>query len=283
MRTTIAAAFLLLLASCQSMPPMFTLPGEAAAQRLGPDPATKAWPRVFVASHTEESTLAELAPYCGRHLVFTNAYSEVSCVRDAAVSMIEAKPDAVLVLTSAPQISGVNSSFFVVPFYPGFVPLTTTTTGTATTAYAMRALRARLPFAYAASTAIVMDVLDRGAVTGGLLEGDVLATIDGAPAIPPKDWPTWTFYARMLEHVPGDAVDVTWVRAGVGKMSGKAKLLPPLAPHLKVADSIDVTWMPPVDVTELPDGRVEWWMSGRSWCQDDEGRYKPRKREVVAP
>lgn len=139
----------------------------------------------------------------------------------------------------------------------------------------MRALPARLPLRYTPSNGMVVQILDSAAATG-LLEGDALVSIGGAPAVPPREWPAWPLYERLLDSGPGDELEVEAVRPGTGRVTGKVRLLPPLAPHLSVADSIDVRAMP--YVTEIArDGRLLWTMDTASdWRTDEVFTYRVR-------
>jgi len=262
-------------ASCSTVSESpFSLPAETIAVQVGPQPETGLQPRIFLADAVEAVALSELAPYCGKQFAFAEPADETKCAREATRRLIESRPDAILVVPSRPEMTGVTTSFFANPFVPGLVPISSSHYRTAFVGYAMRAMRCRLPFTYSVTTGIVTDIPDKSA-SPGLLEGDVVTMIDGAPALPPKAWPSWTLYARLLEHKAGDSVEVSWVRAGIGKMSGKTTLAPPVSPHREARDSISTQWMPPLEHA-VQDGRPVWRMTRTRWHYDDEGWVRER-------
>lgn len=274
---------LLALAGCSTLRERpFSLPAETEATQLGPDTTTGRRPRIFLADAVDEGALVELAPYLGKQFSFGVPADEGRCARTAVHHLLESRPDAILVVPSRPEMTGVTTSFFANPFAPGLVAMSNANYRTAFVGYAMRAMRARLPFAYNTVTGVVTNIPDNSA-THGLLEGDVLTKIDGADALPPKAWPTWTLYARMLAHRPGDVVQLEWVRGGTGKMQGTATLANPKAPHRTSRDSIDTSWMPPVEEFK-EDGRIIWRIARTQWDPDDagwipEGSATPAQRE----
>jgi hypothetical protein len=270
-----------LLAACQTPHVAFSLPAEAAALQLGPQAGTDLRPRVFLANRVEEATIAELAPFSGTHFAFTGDVSEARCAQRATPHLVEGRPDAILVAPGRPEVTGVSNSFFVNPWVPMTVTtFSTANVGTKAVGYAMRAMPVSLPFAYSPTSGIVLDVFDRDAVAGGLIEGDVLTSIDAASACPPKDWPTWEFYSRMLQRSPGAVVEVSWVRAGTGKMTGTVRLAEPKRPHLKVTDSVDISYMPLMSVETSKEGLEIWRMSFKAWepGQDWTGQDTPHPR-----
>lgn len=170
--------------------------------------------------------------------------------------LLSSRPDAILVVTGRPEVAGVSNYYFNNPFAPGWVSVASAEHRTEFVGYAMRAARASLPFTYNTVSGVVTTISDRPACPG-LLEGDVLTLIDGAPALPPKAWPEWDLYPRMLQHSPGTEIPISWVRGGVGKMSGKARLGTPTWSHLHVANSVDLAGMPEINEVEQ-DGRRVW-------------------------
>ncbi|MBL8755996.1 MAG: hypothetical protein JNK15_22060 [Planctomycetes bacterium] len=256
-----------------------SVPAETIGIQLGPAAATQSWPRVFVSGQVEDSALIELVPYVGKRMVLNGAASEVRCAQWACQRLIETRPDAVFAIPSSPQITGVSSSVFATPF--GTVPVTTVDQSTTFVAFAMRAMPAALPFTYNLVSGTVLDVVDKTAIKGGMLEGDTITKIDGADPLPPKDWPKWQYYSRILQHAPGDEVAIEWVRSGTGKMSGTVRLCAPRQPHLAVPDSIDVRFMPEIEEAEV-DGRFVWRMASQPWApyvtEDDFSARTPRVR-----
>ena len=169
----------------------------------------------------------------------------------------------------ASKVTGVQNHLVFTP-YVGMVSFATPTSSTAVVGYAMRAVRARLPFDHDLGTGMVLTIHDREAAPS-LLEGDTITTVDGEPARPPKRWPEWTLYPRLLEHVPGREVLVEWIRPGTGRMQGTIRMLAPLSPHRLTSDSIDTRWMPPIEVAS--DGsRTTWRLRHTSWRPPDLNR-----------
>jgi hypothetical protein len=278
--TVLAAACLIALTSCSTVGERpFSLPAETIAAQIGPLESTGLEPRIFLADAIEEVALSELAPYFGKHFAFAEPANETKCAREATRRLIESRPDAILVVPDRPEMTGVSTSYFANPFAPGIVMVASANYRTSFVGYAMRAMRARLPFTYHTVTGIVTDIPDKAAAPD-LLEGDVLTKIDGADALPPKSWPTWPFYARMLEHSPGDEIQLEWVRAGTGKMTGKARLAAPRSPHRAARDSIDTEWMPPIEQIDL-DGRAAWRWTRSRWESDEEGWVRENRRRAI--
>jgi hypothetical protein len=188
---------LALLASCSSVTVRpFSLPAEVVALQIDPQPAIKITPQLFLVDAIDEPALSELAPYSGVIVTIQADADEARCAREAMRQLLETRPDAVLVVPGRPEMAGVSTSYFANPFAPGSLSVTEGHHRTPFVAYAMRAMRAKVPFQYSLVTGVVTDVRDLDA-SPNLLEGDVLVTIDGAPATPPKAWPEWTLYARL--------------------------------------------------------------------------------------
>lgn len=275
---TIVALAAVLCGCTTSNHKSFSLPADSVATSIGPQDETEMWPRVFLAATVDEAALEELAPFAGVVVALNgNNPGGQRCAAACVHHVIGHRPDAILVSPQAGEVT-TSVAFYSSPFVPmAFHFSNQTHVTTPVVAYAMRALRCRLPFAYNKNTGTVMDV-QRDAVAGGLLEGDVLSTIDGAAALPPKDWPSWSLYVRLLSRSPGEQVPVEWVRAGVGKMSGTATLQMPRSPHLDFMDSVDVSFMPEVVEHLDENGRTTWRSSTRSW--DDEWPAERRARKT---
>jgi len=170
----VTLACLAALASCSAVTERpFSLPAETIAAQLGPHANTHLRPRIFLADAVEEVALSELAPYCGNQLAFADRLDETQCAQEAARHLIESRPDAILVVPSRPEMTGVTTSFFANPFAPGWLSMSSATYRTSFVGYAMRAMRCRLPIVYNTTTGIVTNIPDRSAAPG-LLEGDVL-------------------------------------------------------------------------------------------------------------
>jgi len=239
-----------------------SLAADAKAIELGPLPADLARPRFLLAADAEPTTLRELVPFQVVELVLTGSRSAESCAHFAIARLVNDRPDAILVFPEASKVTGVQNHLVFTP-YVGMVSFATPTSSTAVVGYAMRAVRARLPFEHDLVTGMVLTIHDRQAAPD-LLEGDTITTVDGEPARPPKRWPEWTLYPRLLEHVPGSEVLVEWIRPGTGRMQGTMRMLAPLSPHRLASDSIDTRWMPPIEVAS--DGlRTTWRLRHTNW------------------
>ncbi|MBL8751398.1 MAG: hypothetical protein JNK78_19730 [Planctomycetes bacterium] len=245
-----------LFASCTVSERSFSLPAETVAAQIGPSSATAKQPRIFLAAWVEESQLAELAPYCGKQITIAERADDARCIREAVPRLVESRPDAILVVPGRTEVVGATTTFYSNPFVPLMMVSTTPEFSTNVVAYAMRAMRARLPFRYNTVSGTVLEIFDREA-TPGLLEGDVLTGIAGADALPPKAWPEWPLYARLLERVPGDVVELAWVRAGTGKMNGTARLLEPVGPHRAAREAIAVSTLGRIEEVDVG-GRLIW-------------------------
>jgi hypothetical protein len=246
-----------------------SLPADPKAIELGPLPASLARPKFLLAADAEPAQLRELVPFQVVELVLHGARSAESCAHFAIARLVTDRPDAILVFPEASKVTGVQNHLVFAP-YVGMVSFATPTSNTAVVGYAMRAARARLPFEHDLVTGMVHAIHDSAAAPG-LIEGDTITTIDGEPARPPKRWPEWTLYPRMLAHTPGSEVAVEWIRPGKGRMQGTMQMLEPLSPHLRATDSIDTRWMPPIEV-ESDGARTTWRLRHTNWRPPDLNR-----------
>jgi hypothetical protein len=263
MRSHLGLLVICLFTSCSVISEQHTsLAGESAAIYLGPMDANLARPQFFIANAVEDAALAELVPYHSIELVLHGNRSAQSATHEAIERLMTNRPDAILAFPNPAKVTGVNNTVFFTPF-TGMMSFASAATATPVVAYALRAARCRLPFQNDLSTGFVRDIYDRTAAPG-LLEGDTITMLGSANAQPPKEWPTWDFYATWLSLRPGDALDIHWIRPGKGKMQGTVTMLSPLSPHIGIVDSIDCEWVPQITTTKHQDGRNTWSI-GRNW------------------
>ena len=263
---TIALLLLPIAAGCVPVQEQsISLAADGLATRMGPLEQTGTKPKVLVLSELEPATIEELVPYRGKRVSTRTIWKPDRCARELTRRLVESRPDAILVCDREASATGSTAMPVFDPGLAfGVVFTSTTTFSTEVVGYAMRATRARLPFAYNLASGTVVERRDIAAC-GDILEGDVVTEIGGAPALPPVDRVTWALYPVLLQCSVNDEIPVVWVRAGVGKMQGSVRLIPPAAPHLAVADSIDTRYMPSIKpITK--DGRTVWAMPDQAWA-----------------
>ena len=85
------------------------------------------------------------------------------CAREVTWQLIETRPDAIYVVPSRSEMTGMATSVFFNPFIPGFTMTSSPTYQTTAVGYAMRALRVSLPFRRNLASGIVTDVTEKSA------------------------------------------------------------------------------------------------------------------------
>jgi hypothetical protein len=86
-------------------------------------------------------------------------------------------------------------------------------------------------------------VLEAGSARGaGILEGDRVISVSGARFETGHDAKNYGFYNAMWRLKAGDAVELVWIRPGVGKMKASLACEPNDSSYLTVKDSLE--WEP---------------------------------------
>jgi hypothetical protein len=133
--------------------------------------------------------------------------------------LIRVMPDAFLYSEGVGEVAGVvtthvgfgvstGSAYVVVP----------------TRLVALRAARSRLPFELHPLTSMVLRVRDRSAA-GQLQEGDTVTSLGGWDPAGKQPYERSNLAHQRLVLGPGDEMDVEWVRAGVGRMSARVRMI----------------------------------------------------------
>tara|TARA_R110002096_G_scaffold63989_5_gene156428 strand:+ start:534 stop:1337 length:804 start_codon:yes stop_codon:yes gene_type:complete len=265
-------AALTLLTSCNVLEEAQSpLEAMTAAVRLGPHEKCDGRPKFFLVDEVAEASLAEMVPFERLEMVLNGRRSAEKCSHFAIARLIVNRPDAILVYPSSSEVTGVTTNFIYTP-WTGMFTTASAQSQTGLVAYAMRAARCRLPFQMDRPSGFVRAIHDRDAVPG-LLDGDTITLIQGRDSRVPKEWPTWGFYGSWLDLSPGDSIEVEWIRSGKGKMSGVAKMIDPLSPHLQAGDSISTKWMPQVRDWQDEDGNAKWHVNSTRWEPPDNQRF----------
>jgi hypothetical protein len=221
---------LCVLTGCAVPAPIQELPAAAQAMAMA-EPDRVVSPKFFTSTQSIAGCTDELVPYAqlegGRG-------GEVWWGRGAealARRLIAVMPDAFLYSEGASQVAGVvtthvgfgvssGSAIMVVP----------------TKLQALRAARSRVPFEMHPQTSIVLSIRDKAAV-GALTEGDTVVSIGGWSPVGTVPYEQSNLASQRLALLPGEELEIEWVRSGVGKMTGKVKMLPTDGAHRAISSA----------------------------------------------
>jgi hypothetical protein len=214
------------LGSCVA-PHLHRLPMYDECAKIAPVGET----RYLRSSEISPDTFPAMIPYALITIENANSVSECErCVEDLSGSE---RPDVLLMgepaTVFAGTVGGAAASGGVAFGYAAPVY------GQSMAACCYRISPVRLGFICDADGMVI--ALEDSCRKSGIIEGDKLLSIDGAPITRGKDLAKSAHFHKLLTMKPGDEAKLVWIRPGTGRMEGSAVCLENPPSYLTLSDA----------------------------------------------
>lgn len=189
--------------------------------------------KVFVADQVDWNAMPSCVAFAATRARTGSDLSTATMVEKIVEEHANHRPDILLVGDPKSFQSGSFSN------HVGFgMFMTTPTYGKFIDATAFRLCPSMIPWRVDKDGTLIVIEDGSNLRAAGLLEGDRILSVGGNPIPKEGDSPANGYWNARLKMPVGAEVEVVWIRAGTGRMSGKIKTIanPPI--HLKIPSAV---------------------------------------------